>query len=373
MKILMLLSKEYITDERPRKEALTLYENGNEVSVIVWDRNNKLKTKEIIDNISIIRIHNNILMDLMPNDIFRNPIWWRKAYKKGLELFKNGFEFNVVHCHDLDTLQAGVWLKKKTGCRLVYDAHEIFGYMIKKNVPEFVVKYTFKMEKKLMKHIDHLITVSDPFKLYFNSITKRPVTVVMNCKDLKYNNYKPKNNDIFTLFYVGGMSKRRFFPDIVDIVGGIPRVKMIIAGLEGWMFEEVNKRSKLYDNIDFLGTIPSDKILPFTRDADASYLVVNPSDKQNELTLYNKQFEAMVSGTPIITSKGTYAGDMTNKLKCGITVDYEGIRIKEAIIKLRDNPNLCEEFGKNAYKAAKERYNWDIEKKNLLKVYEENL
>jgi len=374
MKILMLLSKYYITDERPRKEALTLHNEGNDVVVIVWDRKNKLKLKEIVDNISIVRIHNNLLMKVMPNDVFRNPMWWRKAYKKGLELYNNNFNFDVVHCHDLDTLQAGVWLKKKTGCKLVYDAHEIFGYMIKKDVPNFVVKYAFRMERKLIKYIDHLITVSEPFIKYFKSITKKPITLVMNCKDLKYDNYDLKKNNIFTLIYIGGMSNRRFFPDIVDVVGSIPRVRMIIAGLKGlkgWMFEEVKQCCKKYDNINFLGPIPSEDILPLTRKADVSYMVVDPDDKLNELTLYNKQFEAMVCGTPIITSKGTYAGDMTKKLKCGITVDYNANSIKEAIIKLRDSPKLCAELGKNAIHAAKERYNWDVEKRELLKVYEE--
>jgi len=49
-------------------------------------------------------------MRIVNNDILRNPLWWYKAYKKGVELYNNGFKFDIVHCHDLDTLQAGVWL-----------------------------------------------------------------------------------------------------------------------------------------------------------------------------------------------------------------------------------------------------------------------
>jgi glycosyltransferase involved in cell wall biosynthesis len=45
--------------------------------------------------------------------------------------------------------------------------------------------------------------------------------------------------------------------------------------------------------------------------------------------------------------------------------------VKEAIIKLRDNSDLCEKLGRNALNAAKKQYNWENEKKNLLKVYEE--
>jgi glycosyltransferase involved in cell wall biosynthesis len=87
--------------------------------------------------------------------------------------------------------------------------------------------------------------------------------------------------------------------------------------------------------------------------------------------VYNKQFEAMVCGRPIIITKGIYAAEMTEKLNCGLTAEYNKESVKEAIIKLRDNSDLCEKFGRNAFNAAKKQYNWENEKKNLLKVYEE--
>jgi len=371
MKVLMILSKHFITDPRVQKEAETLSENGHEVSVIVWDRKGDLKPYEEINNINIHRIRNSFLMKILPNNILRNPLWWRKAYKKGIKLHEKEFRFDAVHCHDLDTLQAGVWIKQKTGCKLVYDAHEIFGYMIEGRAPRYAVKKAFSMENKLLRYVDQMITVSEPFKEYYSRITDKPITIVMNCKELRYKKYEQKKNKIFTILYIGGMSKLRFFPEIVDIIGNIPDVKFKIAGLQGWLYDEVKKRSKKYKNIEFLGTIPTNDILKLTRQTDTVYLMVDPSSKQMQLTLFNKQFEAMVCGTPIITTKGIHAGNMTEKLKCGLTVDYNAESIKKAIIQLRDNPSLREKLGKNAFKAAQNRYNWEKEKEKLLKIYEE--
>ena len=87
------------------------------------------------------------------------------------------------------------------------------------------------------------------------------------------------------------------------------------------------------------------------------------------MNIFNKQFEAMVCGRPIIVTKGTYAGKMTEELKCGLTVDYNRDSVRDAIVMLRDNPDLCRKLGENAFKAAKERYNWNVEKKKLLEVY----
>ena len=372
MKILMVLSKHFITDPRVQKEAETLSENGHEISVIVWDRKGKIESHEKINDVNVYRIRNSLLMKILPNNILRNPIWWRKAYKKGIELHEKDFDFDAVHCHDLDTLQVGAWLKQKIGCKLIYDAHEIFGYMIEGRAPKYAVKKAFSMENKLTKkYIDQMITVSKPFKEYYSKIINKPITVVMNCKELKYKNYEPKRNKIFTLLYIGSMSKLRLFPEIIDIVGNTPNVKFKIAGLQGWLYDEVKERSKKYKNIEFLGTIPTEDILKLTREADAVYLMVDPSSKQMQLTLFNKQFEAMVCGTPIITTKGIHAGDVTEKLKCGLTVDYNVNSIKKAIIELRDDPKLREQLGKNAFKAAKEKYNWKKEKEKLLKIYEE--
>jgi len=370
MKILMLLSNPFMVDPRVHKEAKTLVDEGNEVAVVVWDRRGEYGQEDLIDGVRIVRIHNTALMKVMPNDLFRNPIWWKAAYRKGLELYKGGFDLDTVHCHDLDTLQSGVWLKKKTGCKLVYDAHEIFGYMIEGNVPWVVSKQAFRMEKRLLNWVDHIITVNKAFQAYFASLTDKPVTIVMNCKELVYNEYTSPDNDTFTLIYIGLMTKGRFFPEIIDLVSGIKSVRLIIGGKKEGIYSEVERVCEKYQNVEFVGTIPSSDILPQTHIADATFILVNPSNSNSSTTVFNKQFEAMVCGRPIVLTKDTYAGRMTEELGCGLTIAYDANSIRKAIEELRDNHSLCEELGRNAFRAAKGRYNWEMEKRNLLKVYE---
>ena len=198
-KILMILSKSFVIDPRVYQEATSLVKNGHEVTVIVWDRHKEYKSEEIVEGVKVVRIHNNKFVDLLYTDVLRNPFWWKKAYQKALELHKTDFKFDVVHCHDLDTLKTGVWLKKKLGVTLVYDAHEIFGYMIARNMPNFIVKFTLKLEKLLVRHTDYIITVNEPVEKYLKSIIDKPITIVMNCKDLINNEYQPPKNDVFTL------------------------------------------------------------------------------------------------------------------------------------------------------------------------------
>jgi len=371
MNILMILSKPVLVDPRVHREAQTLVEHGHQVTIIVWDRNNQYPPEDTVDGIQIMRIHNKGLLRVLRKDLLRNPLWWRLAYQRGLQLHNTMFPIDAVHCHDLDTLQAGVWLKKKLGVHLVYDAHELWGHLIQGNVPQFVVNRAFSMERKLVQNVDHIITVSPPFKDYFTSICNKPITLVMNCKDLIYKTYQPPTNKVFTLIYIGGMKTRRFFPEIIDIIGKMNNTRLILGGKQEDLYKEMKDHARQYPNVSFKGTIPTPDILPLTKSANATFILVDPTSKHYQQTLFNKQFEAMVCGRPIITTKGTYAGTMTEELNCGLTVNYNETSVKKAIKRLRDTPELCQELGKNAFDAAVKRYNWKQEQQHLLNIYKE--
>lgn len=368
LNILMFLSNPLLVDPRVHKEAKALIDAGHHVTIIVWDQHNEHPPTETIDNIHIHRIHNTPLMNLLPNNILRNPLWWHQAYKKAQHLIHNNKQtYDIIHCHDLDTLKIGVKLKKNYNITLIYDAHEIFHIMLKDLHP-LTAYYTKKLEKKLIKHVDHIITINQPFKNYFTTQYQKPTTIVMNCKDLIYTTYEPPHNKTFTLIYIGLMIESRYFPDILTLIGNLTNIKLILAGKKEALYEKIQTLSKNYPNIEFLGTIPTKDILPLTRKANATFILADQKG-QHHLNVFNKQFEAMVCGRPLIVTKGTYAAEMTEQLNCGITVDYNKSSIQNAITALRDNPQLSETLGKNAFNAAKKTYNWKNEQQKLINTY----
>jgi glycosyltransferase involved in cell wall biosynthesis len=366
----MILSNPFMVDPRVYKEAKALSKAGYEVSVIVWDRKNSYEKEDTVEGIRLFRIHNKGLMNILPHDLVRNPLWWWKAYKKGLKLYKNGFDFDVVHCHDLDTLVAGVLLKKKLDIKLVYDAHEIFGYMVLRDMPKIVASLAFWLEKKIVKFVDCLIVAESTYLNHFKKIMNTEMTTVLNCKDLVIDEYTTSENDVFTLIYIGVLNKSRFFPDLMHVIGNINGVRLIIAGKKENMYDEVQKISGKYSNITFLGSIPYSEVLPRTLDADVVVCMINPVDINNRIATANKQFEAMVCGRPIICTKGTRSGEITKQYDCGLVIEYTKDALKKAIIQLRDDPNLREKLGKNALQAAITKYNWENEERKLLNMYE---
>lgn len=229
MNILMILANPFTHDHRVYNEAKSLVKAGHEVTVLAWDKTGKHPKNEVKDGITVIRCYNSKFMDISPYDIFRLHFWWRKGYKDALEFFKKN-KFDIVHCHDLSSLPIGVKLKKKLDIPLIYDAHEIWGYMVEKDLPKTWANYYLWKEKHLLKYVDEVITVSKPFKKYFSTITDKAITIIMNCKSLQRMHYESPNTEKMTLLYIGIFAPSRFSSELVDIAEGLLDVHYIVAG-----------------------------------------------------------------------------------------------------------------------------------------------
>ena len=367
----MTLSNPFTHDPRVYNEAQSLIDAGHKVTVFAWDRKNKNKKKELFDDIKIIRSSNTSFMNLIPYDIFRLFFWWKKAVKE-IELIHDENHFDVIHCHNLDTLPIGVSLKKKFGLPLVYDAHEIWGYMVSRDLPKVWANYYLFKEKRLMKYVDKIVTVNKPLKNYFSKISHKPITLVMNAKPLMGKKYIPSNNEMFTLLFIGNLSKSRFLHELVDVVSEFSDIRCIIGGMGSKKdyVEKLKDKCKKANNVQFIGKVPIHEVLPMTQKADVIVCMTNPTDSNNSIATANKQFEAMVSGRPIICTKDTYPGEFTEKYNVGLTCKYEKNDLKNAIIKLKEYTNLREQLGRNALNKAVEEFNWKKQEKKLVDLYE---
>ncbi|HAZ37788.1 MAG TPA: glycosyltransferase WbuB, partial [Clostridiaceae bacterium] len=89
--------------------------------------------------------------------------------------------------------------------------------------------------------------------------------------------------------------------------------------------------------------------------------------------LPSKMFETMASNVPIILSVEGEAKELVENAKSGICVEPENAKeISRAVLKLYNNADLREEYGKNGRKCIEE--NFDREKitkkfENILKQY----
>jgi len=367
----MTLANPFTHDPRVYNEAKSLVDAGHEVTVLAWDKTGRNVSRETKDDINIVRSYNSRLMDLMPYDIFRLHLWWRKGYRDALDLYEE-LPFDIVHCHDLSSLPIGVKLKKKIGLPLVYDAHEIWGYMVSKNVPWW--RYYLWKEKRLLRHINHMIVTNKARKDFYRQWTDCGITVIDNYKHIFTGEYiKPPNhgNQQLSILYIGGFLETRFLLELIEVVAELKDVVLNIGG-RGRLYREIEAKANATNNVHFLGTVAPEKVIPMTVENDVVFCMIAPYDKNDITASTNKQYEAMVAGRPIITAKSTFSGRVTVDEGVGISVRFTKKALKNAIIQLRDNPEMREKLGKNALQKAIQKYNWEEQEEELMEIYEKS-
>jgi glycosyltransferase involved in cell wall biosynthesis len=143
-----------------------------------------------------------------------------------------------------------------------------------------------------------------------------------------------------------------------------PKVKLVVAGDRGWLFEEVfDAVSKLglTDEVAFLGRVSSEELLHLY---NAARVLVHPA-------LYEgfglTPLEAMACGTPVIVSNVSSLPEVVGD--AGLLVepkDIEGFAV--AMWRILDNPPLRKELREKGLQRAK-NFSWEKTARETLALY----
>jgi glycosyltransferase involved in cell wall biosynthesis len=309
---------------------------------------------------SLIRIFIRLL-------IFFPPFWIWVLIK--LLIFRP----KVVHACDLDSILPCYVYKIFFRKKLVFDVFDRYAMAF---IPPRFKRLYFLInfiEEFFSKHSDALIIAGGEKVL--RTLQKKPklFAVLMNCpQDYFIDNEKSKSKDgdhNFKLVYTGGIRRDRALEKVGEAIREFNGISFVIAG--PIIDKEVFHKMQQLLNVKYQGLLPPIKALSLEASSDVLVALYNPQILWNNLTLSNKLFEAMMCGIPIITN---VAHEIVNETGCGIIVEYDNVeQIKEAIITLRDNPELRKRLGTNGRNAFLEKYNWDIMEQRLYLIYEDLL
>jgi len=277
---------------------------------------------------------------------------------------------SCVHACDLGTVAPCYLYKILFRKKLVFDVFDRYAMAyIPMNRNIFFKKlYSLVnwLEENFAKRSDVLINVSDEM---LQTYKEKPIncSTIMNCsEDHIINGAKPKSNQ-FKLLFTGHIRPGRGLEILPDIVKDLKDIELIITGRV-----EDKKLLKKIDgipNIKYQGFLDHDEVLHLEAISDLMIVLYDLDlQTQNKFVMGNKLFESMMCGIPIITN---VAHEIVNETGCGIIVEYDNLeQIKEAIINLRDHPELRMRLGANGRKAFLEKYNWSIMEERLYKIYD---
>jgi glycosyltransferase involved in cell wall biosynthesis len=393
----MLLTNTVTSDPRVRKEAASLVYAGYDVTVI-GAKDEKSSFTEELEGCHIIRVLTlrHLCKGLMAH---RNP---KGGMSKGLEAVSfltrlRGDALNIIsviwlnmalarsavkqradvyHAHDLDTLLAGFLAKWWTGKKLVYDFHELFTEQFRHGTKTKLWSLFYSLlERVLVRHADLRVTVCRSLGEW---VTQRygvnGITTIRNVPPLQ--SWVPNHaggNPERVILYHGGYYRDRGLEQLIESVKYLATGTLMLRGygnLEDRLRALVREFG-LEGRVVFAPPVPMADLVKTASEADIGVIPYIPFCLNNRFCLPNKLFEYMMAGLAVVGSDLPELRHIILGHQIGGVFSPENPRdIARAINKLLlDTPRL-NIMKRNALRAARERYNWEVEGKTLLMAYE---
>jgi len=365
MKIIIVYS--FAIHPNVHKLAETLSRNGHDVKLLVWDRDKKLAKVEKVDSFTVHRFRLKAPYGKLSVLLYQ-PFWW--LYELCFILKEKP---NVVHAVNLDTLPPAIMAKLIRGTKVFYTIEDLYGGSYAGPVPSILRKTVTFCERVGIAFTDTLFLATEALYDELKGIRIKKVVYIYNSPE-EYPDieFTPNTTSETHIFYGGWIARARGIKDMVDSLSTLEGVKLVMAGKE--LDEGIvdHARAKLKD-FQFLGWIPHKEIIKRSLEADILFIFADPSLRflaNYKYATPNKLFEAMKCAKPIIVSDGTPMSQIVRNEDCGIVVPYGDIKaIREAVLRLKNDPELRQRLGQNGRKAYETRYNWKIMESRLVEAY----
>lgn len=299
-----------------------------------------------------------------------------RAYEAALSV-----DADIYHFHDPELLPYGLKLKKR-GKKVIFDSHEdTLGSILKKYwvpVPARKAVYIWYkgQQETVCRQIDAVISVTPSIVDFFRRMNPR--TVQVSNFPILSDAVPPAVPDPKTLVFAGAINQHWSHHTIIKALEKLPECHYRLCGpVEDNYLREL-KALPAWDRVEYLGRIPHDEVAGLlARSAVGMALVSHNTgngDGKNGTMGNTKIFEEMRAGLPVVCTDFVLWKEFVERWKCGICVDPENVdEITAAIRYLLDHPEEARQMGENGRKAVKEEFNWGIEEKKLLALYEEIL
>lgn len=336
------------------------------------------RSQNIKHNIPNVEIEEVGSVPIMPyNSTRESTVTFEKGYGwnflKEVEVFNKKCveaalkkKFDVIHCHDWITMNAGIEVKKKTGKPLVITVHST-EYDRTANI--YPLNSIVDIEKRGVQEADLIITVSKQMKQQLverYGADERKIRVIYNgINASKYFGLTPKQRKNIVLF-LGRLTNQKgpwfFLHAAKKVLEKKNDVTFVIAG-QGDKMAELIKQSidmGIGDHVLFTGYLTEEEVNYAYAMADV-YVMPSVAEPYGITAL-----EAVASGTPVIVSKN--AG-VAEEIKHCFKVDFwDTHEMADKILGILKYPVLGECMRRNGYSEIK-KFGWERTADQTIDVY----
>lgn len=306
----------------------------------------------------------------------------RKSLVNGSLIFRmiaKGYKskYDIYHSNDLNTMPQGYVCSKLrfNKKKLIYDSHEVQTSRTGYNSPLYG-----KLESFYVNKIDAMIVENHTraayneklYGFYPNVLHNYPFKSIAKVKD-KMDIHSILNipSDEKILLYQGGIQVGRGLEKIIEATPMFVEGTVVFIG-DGNQKEELIKlveRKNLQSRIRFLPKIPLGKLPKYTLNGYLGFQVLNNICFNHWSASSNKLFEYMMAQVPVVACSFPEIKKVVKENEVGICVDsHDPKDIARGVNELLLNKAKRNQMSQNCIQ-AQQKYNWELEGINLIKIY----
>lgn len=372
MRVAMLLHKSVEFDSRVSREARALAAAGHQVTVVELHPG----ARGALDGFSRVSVSPPALVRrTLPVGLYR-AVFLAAFLVRLLRLRPD-----IVHAHDAAMLLPGLAGARLTRARLVYDSHELAT-----GVPYRDGRwaaFVSVIERIAVPRADAVVTVTEGIAWRLQALyglRDRPA-VVRNVTALA----PPKGSTGVLrrrlrldreplVLHQGAPAPDRGGEQLIAAMVEVPGAHLVFLGSSPFPRYEDGLREQaaaagVAGRVHFLPSVPLDRLLEHTADADVGVSLLQDTCENHRLALPNKLFEYVTAGVPVVVSDLPELGRLVEQHGIGWTVAPDDARALaerlRAALAERGDPARAERLAR-----AAERLSWTREQARLVAVYD---
>ncbi|SDD77049.1 glycosyltransferase family 4 protein [Belnapia rosea] len=282
----------------------------------------------------------------------------------------------ILHASEPDAWLAALWAARHSGARVVLDVHEHYPSRLDARLPRPLrplARGLLRLGCRLAaRAADAVVVAKDGLAGDFpaaRTIAVRNYALPVTLAPREHRPGPP------TLVHAGAMTRSRGWPQLLAALALLPpdtRLRLIGRFTDGSEDEFSAKamRLGLAPRIDSLGWHPHAEALRLMAEADIALVLFQPGERNHQLALPHKLFDAMLAGLPVIAPAfATEVAGIIREAGCGLLVETADPAAIAAAVATLGDPALRARLGAAGLAAARVRYGWEGEAARLVALY----
>lgn len=242
---------------------------------------------------------------------------------------------DVVHAHDLDTLETAVETSLRTGARAVYDSHEL--ETDRNDRRGVFLQYFVRLHERCgIAHCAGVVTVSPGIadELVRRYAIQRP-TVLLNSPKIESMKSPDRAGTRATIrralglsdetplvVYVGLVTFDRCLDSMVRALALLPTFHLAMVGPRNQemtaLLQELASRLGVATRLHMVDPLAADQVSDFVRPADLGVITAVSLCLSYEHSLPNKLFEMSLAGLPLVVAELASMRDFVQENRIGV-------------------------------------------------------